>query len=112
MKSMTKSELNFNKEKSLEILQYLRETTEDIKDIFDEVDFMMEAINGQDETWQGKSQESFYDSYRTISNKFPTICEDLDRQNDFLEESIENYQNKENNIERNAEENQSDLNVN
>lgn len=112
MKNMTKSELNFNKEKSLEILQSLRETTEDIKDIFDEVDFMMEAINGEDETWQGQGQESFYESYRTISKKFPTISEDLDRQNDFLEESIENYENKEKNIENNAEENSGDLNIN
>lgn len=112
MKNMTKSELNFNKEGSQEILQYLRETTEDIKDIFDEADFMMEAINGEDETWQGGSQESFYESYRTISKKFPEISENLDRQNDFLEETIINYENKEKNIEKNAEDNQGDLNVN
>jgi uncharacterized protein YukE len=108
----TESNLDFNKEGATQILTELREYTEKIKDIFDEVDFMMEAINGEDDTWKGKSQEAFYENFKTISGKFPTIAEDLDRQNDFLEETIENYQNRETHINKNIEDNTGDLNIN
>ena len=81
---MAESKLNFNELGSTETLNNLIKDTDDIKDIFDEVEFMMEAINGEDEIWKGKSQESFYDSFKTISGKFKEIGENLDRQNDFL----------------------------
>ena len=109
---MAESKLNFNKEKATEVLEYLRDETENIKDIFDEVEFMMESINGDDEVWKGKSQESFYESFRTISGKFKGIGEDFDRQNDFLEGTINNYVERENHINKQAEEKASDLNIN
>ena len=109
---MAESKLNFNKEKAAEILEDLRAEAEDIKDIFDEVEFMMESINGDDEVWKGKSQESFYDSFRTISGKFQGITEDIDRQNDFLEGTINNYVEREQHINKQAEEKESELNIN
>ena len=110
--NMAESNINFKKEGAIEILNYLRDETENIKDIFDEVEFMMESINGDDEIWKGQSQESFYDSFKTISAKFTGIGDDIDRQNDFLEGVINNYEERDNHINKNAEEKASDLNIN
>ena len=109
---MAESKLNFNELGSTETLNNLIKDTDDIKDIFDEVEFMMEAINGEDEIWKGKSQESFYDSFKTISGKFKEIGENLDRQNDFLNGTIENYKNREKQIDSNAEKRADDLDIN
>ena len=106
------SSISFEKNGASQIYDSLITSTEDIKDIFDEIDFMMEAINGEDPTWKGKSQKSFYENFRTISGKFDEIGENLDRQNEFLKTTIDNYQEREKNINTNIEEKSSDLNIN
>ena len=108
----TSSKLDFNASGATTIYDDLKNNTEEIKDIFDEIEFMMEAINGEDSTWKGKSQESFYESFRTISGKFDEINENLDRQNEFLKETIDNYNEGEKNINSNLEKKSDDLNVN
>ena len=109
---MAESKLNFNESGSVQTLNDLVKETNDIKDIFDEIEFMVEAINGEEEVWKGKSQESFYDSFKTISGKFKEIGENLDRQNEFLDGTIANYKEREAKINRNAEEKADDLNIN
>ena len=106
------SSVNFKKQGASEIYDSLVASTEDIKDIFDEIDFMMEAINGEDSTWKGKSQASFYESFRTISGKFDEIGECLDRQNDFLKVTINNYQEGENKINSDIEKQSEEFNIN
>ncbi len=106
------SDIDFNNEGANKILEELKKDTEDIKNMFSDIEFVMDIINGDYTVWKGKSQESFYESYKGIESNFSFIGESLDKKNDFLRITIENYENGEKKIDSNIEEKSEDLDVN
>lgn len=85
------SDMEFNKTEVERILSQIEEKNNNIKAILEDVELMSSAFDGEDDTWKGKGQESFYNSYKTIAKKFPTIEEKLDDIVKFLEDTINNY---------------------
>jgi uncharacterized protein YukE len=107
-----KSKIHFEKEGFEEILSQLKEKTEKLNSIYDEVEEKGKDINGDGETWHGKGQQSFYKSYSSISKKFPGIKENLNNCNVFLESTIKSYCDEEERINSSIEVNKDNLNVN
>ncbi len=106
------SNIEFHDGGAEQILESLKKDAEEIKEMFNEIDFMMEEINGNEPTWSGKSQREFYNSYRTISDEFPKITENLDDNNNYLQTTIESYRNADVKIEQNAKNSEENLNIN
>ena len=98
------SNIEFNKEGVENILRQIEAKNNNIKEILEDVELMSGAFDGEDDTWKGKGQESFYESYKTIAKKFPTINEKLDDNISFIQNMIDNYVSGENTIDKNVDE--------
>ena len=106
------SSIDFDKEGASKILEDLKKRADNIKTTFDDTMYVMDVINGDFSVWKGISQESFYDSFKSIADNFPLIVDTLDSKNDFLRTTIENYERGENKINSNIEEKSEELDIN
>jgi uncharacterized protein YukE len=106
------SNIDFDEKGSSKVLGDLKTHTDNIRNTFIDIDFVMDAINGDFPVWKGASQESFYNSYKSISKSFAKIIENLDDKNSFLKTTIENYEKAEKKINSNIEEKSEELDIN
>lgn len=104
--------IHFEKEGFEQVLLKLKEKTEELNTIYDEIEEKSKSINGENETWKGKGQAGFYKSYKTISRKFEGIKDNFLSSNQFLEETINSYKEKDNTINKTINESENNLNVN
>lgn len=111
---MTTSESNicFNDAEVEKTLLELEEDTKYMKEMFDKIEFIMEYINGDYDTWKGLSQSEFYKEFKTISGKFEGITDNLEKNNEFLRATIINYQAREKLINTNVDKNKFNLDIN
>lgn len=107
-----KSNLSMNTESLANITSELEKKVMEVKEIFNNIDNKMKSFDGTSDIWRGKTQESVYNSYQTISNEFPIITEQLDNYNKFLKTTVENYISAENNIDNSIDSSSDDLDVN
>ena len=106
------SKIHFEKEGFEDILSKLKEKTEKLNSIYDEVEDKGKEIDGSKETWNGKGQASFYKSYSSISKKFEGIKENFQNCNVFLESTIKSYCDEDERIKASIENSKDNLNVN
>ncbi len=92
-------------------IMVFEESLKKISDIFENQNKNMEQINGT-EIWTGMVQKSIYEKYIEMKNNYPTIEESLKAYIDFMKKVLMDYKRAENEIDRNAEINASELNVN
>lgn len=97
------SNIEFNKEGVESILEQIEAKNNNIKEILENVELMSGAFDGDEDTWKGKGQESFYESYKTIAKKFQTINEKLDDNVNFIRNMMDNYVSGENTIDKNVD---------
>jgi uncharacterized protein YukE len=97
------SNIEFNKEGVESILKQIEAKNNNIKEILENVELMSGAFDGNEDTWKGKGQESFYESYKTIAKKFQTINEKLDDNVNFIRNMMDNYVNGEDTIDKNVD---------
>jgi uncharacterized protein YukE len=97
------SNIEFNKQGVESILKQIEAKNNNIKEILEKVELMSGAFDGNEDTWKGKGQESFYESYKTIAKKFQTINEKLDDNVNFIRNMMDNYVNGEDTIDKNVD---------
>ena len=97
------SNIEFNKEGVESILEQIEAKNNNIKEILKNVELMSGAFDGDEDTWKGKGQESFYESYKTIAKKFQTINEKLDDNVNFIRNMMDNYVSGEDTIDKNVD---------
>ena len=97
------SNIEFNKEGVESILKQIEAKNNNIKEILENVELMSGAFDGNEDTWKGKGQESFYESYKTIAKKFQTINDKLDDNVNFIRNMMDNYVNGEDTIDKNVD---------
>ena len=97
------SNIEFNKEGVESILEQIEAKNNNIKEILENVELMSGAFDGDEDTWKGKGQESFYESYKTIAKKFQAINEKLDDNVNFIRNMMDNYESGENTIDKNVD---------
>lgn len=94
-----------------EIAIKMEKTGEKIKEIFDNVDLLMNNVNDND-NWYGQTNEAYYNRYLKLKEYFPKVLEGIDIYSAFLNNVGVNYEDKENDLNRNIEFNDDNLNVN
>jgi uncharacterized protein YukE len=104
--------IHFEKEGFEQILSKLKEKTEELNNIYNEIEEKSKSINGEDETWKGKGQVGFYKSYKTVSKKFDGIKNNFSSSNEFLQATIDSYTEKDNLIDKTINESENNFNVN
>ena len=92
-------------------IKSFEESFKKICEIFENQDKNMEQINST-EVWTGIVQKSIYEKYIEMKNSYPVIEESLNTYIDFMKKVLTDYRRAENEIDRNAEINASELNVN
>ncbi len=93
------SNIVFKKEEIEKIKEKIEAKSNEIRELLDDIEMMGEGLDGTDETWMGKGQESFYNSYKSIAKKFPTINEKLDENISFINNSLDSYVDADNTID-------------
>ena len=94
------------------VVSLLNEKINSIEEIFNDIDKKMLKIDGTSEVWQSTSQDAVYKSYKTISNTFPNMVEQLTSYKLFLEKTIANYKKGEADINKEINDNENNLDVN
>lgn len=107
-----KSNLDIDTVKLESIVTKLESNQKLVKEIFDNINKKMELCNGTDEIWKGKTQEKVYESYKSISEKFPEINSELEKYNNFLKATIENYKIEDKSIDNLINTNSDSLDIN
>jgi uncharacterized protein YukE len=107
-----KNNINFDSAKVIEILSKLEDKRNELSDIYEAINIESHKINGENSNWEGKGQQKFYNSYKSIANNFEPINEELITCHEFLMDTIEKYMTTEENINKSIENNKKDLDVN
>ena len=107
-----KSNINFNREKALEILSKLEEKRKKLNDTYNEIEKESLKINGENKNWEGQGQTKFYNSYKSIAVNFKPINEDLETANDFFKKAIESYTITEEKINNSINNNEESIDIN
>ena len=72
----------------------------------------IKKIDGSQNTWKGDTQKSVYSSYLKVSNKFPSIIEQLNNYSAFLKQTVSNYKLGDQSIDTDISDNEESLKVN
>ena len=102
-----KSETKFE-----EIINDLEKSIIRIENIFNNEVNNTNKIDGNNDTWMGVTQEVTYDKLLQVQKNYNPILESLDNYTKFLRMTLQNYMEFENNISRNEEKNEVELEVN
>ena len=102
-----KSETKFE-----EIINDLEKSIIRIENIFNNEVNNTNKIDGNNDTWMGITQEVTYDKLLQVQKNYNPILESLDNYTKFLRMTLQNYMEFENNISRNEEKNEVELEVN
>ena len=98
---------------SLDLINFsLEEKTKQLEELYKELDMKLEELDGTDQTWKGKAQETFYNHYIGVSAHFPDVVDQFNSYVLFLAETIENYNNRNKDISEDIDKNENNLDVN
>ncbi len=98
---------------ALDLINFsIEEKTRELENIYNELDNKLKILNGQDQTWKGKAQETFYDYYTRVSAHYPDVVDQLNTYVLFLAETIENYNKRDKDISGDVDKNEDNLDVN
>ena len=98
---------------SLDLINFsLDEKTNELEDLYKEMNDKLKVLDGTNQTWKGKAQETFYDHYTRVSAHFPDVIDQLRSYSLFLAETIENYSNRDNDINEDIDKNEDKMDVN
>lgn len=98
---------------SLDLINFsLEEQTKKLEQLYKELDMKLEELDGTDQTWKGKAQETFYNHYTGVSAHFPDVVDQFNSYVLFLAETIENYNNRNKDISEDIDKNEDNLSVN
>lgn len=107
-----KSNLDIDTVKLESIVTKLETNQKKVKEIFDNINKKMELCDGTNEMWKGITQEKVYESYKVLSDKFPEINSELEKYNNFLRTTIENYKQEDKSINNKIDANSENLDIN
>ena len=67
--------------------------SKDIEDSLKKIESLMEPIDGNNETWTGKTSKVVYEKYIEFKNDFPDINSKLEDFGSHLNATLDNYRN-------------------
>ncbi len=107
-----KENILFKKEEVQEILFELIEKSKALREAYNDIEVKCKCLNGEDDMWKGKGQESFYENYLSISSEFEGINDNIDECNRFLRSTILDYLREESTIGNSIDNNSNLLDIN
>lgn len=98
---------------TLDLINFdLVEKTKELEDLYKEMNDKLKILDGTNMTWKGKAQEAFYDHYTRVSAHFPDIIDQLNSYTLFLAETIETYNNRDEDMNTDVDNNDERLDLN
>ena len=93
------------------LIDILNSSLDRINDLFEKEKLEMENINATD-IWTGEVQKRTYDKYQQLSKSYDSVSESLGIYIKFLQNTVDQYINAEETIDRNIETNSDNIDVN
>lgn len=106
------SNLKVKSESFEDKLNQFKEKRTKIEDTLNEVCTIMKEIDGENDTWKGKTAKRVHDSYQTTELRFQDINAKLKSLETFLNQTLNSYKQEEEKEEKSINENISNLNIN
>ena len=98
---------------ALDIVNFkIEEKTKELDTLYKEMNDKLKVLDGTNLTWKGKAQEAFYDHYTRVSAHFPDIIDQLNSYTLFLAETIENYNNRDKDMNDDIDNNEDKIDIN
>lgn len=94
-----------------DVIRVFEQSLPKIKDIFSNQRTNAEQINATS-TWTSETQKVMYEKYKLLENNFEPIEESIQLYINFMRKTLEDYKAVEEHINRMAENNSNELNVN
>ncbi len=104
--------IDINEENLTSIITDFDAEIDRLKKVYEEMDSKTEVLNGSDDIWRGKTQESYYEYYKEVSSEFPDIVKEFESHSTFLKKTLENYKREEEQTKKSLDENSENLDVN
>lgn len=90
----------------------LEEKIKELETLYKEMNQKLKVLDGTNDTWKGKAQETFYDYYTRVSSHFPDVIDQLNAYSLFLAQTVEEYNEREEAILSDEEKNTENLDMN
>ena len=90
----------------------LEEKIKELDALYKDMNNKVKILDGTNDTWKGKAQEAFYDHYTRVSAHFPDIIDQLNSYTLFLAETIETYNNRDEDMNTDVDNNDERLDLN
>ncbi len=98
---------------ALDLINFkLEDKTKKLDDLYKELNNKLSILDGNSIVWKGKAQEAFYEHYTGVSSHFPDIIDQLNSYVLFLAETIENYEKRDQAMDKDIDDNKNNLDVN
>jgi uncharacterized protein YukE len=98
---------------ALDIINFnFEEKIKELETLYTDMNNKLKILDGTDDTWRGKAQETFYDHYTRVSAHFPDVIDQLNAYSLFLAETIETYNNRDKDIDEDIDNNEDKIDVN
>ena len=107
-----KENILFKEEEVQDILFKLINKSKELRSTYEDIERVSSSLNGEDDMWKGKGQESFYNNYLSISENFESINSNIDECNRFLRSTIMDYIREESVINNSEDKNSNLLDIN
>ena len=104
--------LEFDKAKLQDIVEKLGKEITNLENAYKDIEDKMSVLDGTNEIWKSDTQKTVYEYYKEIEKDFKTSVENLNKCNEFLMKTIENYEGSISSNEKNADDNGDSLNIN
>ena len=94
------------------IIVQLREKIDSIKRCYDDMNNIVKDIDGSNDNWKGKNQQKFNNIYTIISSEYPEDVQKLEEFYSFLCKIVSDYEQRENDINKDIDNNEQNLDIN
>ncbi len=95
-----------------DIINNLDEDIKRLESIYDDINNKAKKLDGNDDMWKSETQEVVYDYYQSISKDFPDNINRLKSLSNYLNNTLNNYVNEENDTNSDIDESGSNLSIN
>jgi len=95
-----------------DIINNINKEIDNLEKIYEEINNKAKRLDGNDEMWKSDTQKVVYDYYVSISKDFPSNINRLKSLSSYLNTTLENYINEEKGIDKDIDEDASNLSIN
>ena len=94
------------------IINDLDKEITNLENTYNDIKVRGQKLDGTSDMWKSETQKVVYDYYKSVSDKFPNNIERFKSLSDYLKTTLNNYIEGEKSINKDVDNNASELNIN